>query len=139
METKQDVKFATGAELLKEYGAAVTSGDRERWISLWTESGVQMAPDAPKRTSRDEIRAAMEPFFDLYQHKMTVHPEDVRLVADWGFVRGEFTDEASSKVNEERARRTGKFLTIVEKQSDGTWKIACDCFNYNAPAQEKER
>lgn len=60
METKQDVKFATGAELLKEYGAAVTSGNLERWISLWTESGVQMAPDAPKRTSRDEIRAAMD-------------------------------------------------------------------------------
>ncbi len=134
METKQDAKFAAGADVLKEYGAALTSGDLERWISLWTESGVQMAPDAPKRRSRDEVRAAMQPVFDLYEHEMAVDPQVVRLADDWGFVRGDFTHEMSSKVNEERSRRTGKFLTIVEKQSDGAWKIACDCFNYNAPA-----
>jgi len=139
METKQDVDFAAGAELLNEYGAAVTSGDFERWMSLWTESGVQMAPDAPQRTNRAGIRAAMEPLFDLYDNTMTVDPQDVRLAGDWGFVRGEFTHEASSKANEERMHRSGKFLSIVEKQSDGTWKIACDCFNYNAPAQEEVR
>ena len=133
METKQNASFAAGAELLKEYGVALTSGDLERWISLWTESGVQMAPDAPKRTNRDEIRAAMEPVFDLYEHEMIVDPRFVRLAEDWGVVRGDFTHKASSRANEERSRRTGKFLTIVEKQSDGTWKIACDCFNYNAP------
>lgn len=134
METKLDSKFAAGSELLKEYGAAVTSGDFERWISLWTEAGTQMAPDAPTRTSREEIRAAMEPVFDLYDHKMSVHPRDARLADDWGFVRGEFTHELSSKDSADHSRRAGKFLTIVEKQSDGTWKIACDCFNYDAPA-----
>ena len=139
METKQDAKFAAGADVLKEYGAALTSGDLERWISLWTESGVQMAPDAPKRRSRDEVRAAMQPVFDLYEHEMAVDPQVVRLADDWGFVRGEFTHKLSSKVKEERSRRTGKFLTIVEKQSDGMWKIACDCFNYNAPAQDQDR
>ena len=135
METKLDSKFAAGSELLEEYGAALTSGDFERWISLWTESGTQMAPDSPTRTSREEIRAAMEPVFDLYDHKMSVHPRDARLAADWGFVRGEFTHELSSKENGAGSRRVGKFLTIVEKQSDGTWKIACYCFNYDAPAE----
>lgn len=134
METQKDSQFAAG--LLEEYAEAVTSGDFERWISLWTEAGVQMAPDAPQRSSREEIRTAMEPFFDLYEHEMKVDPRDVRLAADWGFVRGEYTHEARSKVGQEQSRRTGKFLTVVEKQSDGTWKIACDCFNYNAPAQE---
>ena len=135
METKLDSKFTAGSELLKEYEAAVTSGDFERWISLWTESGTQMAPDVPTRKSREEIRAAMEPLFDLYDHKMSVHPRDARLAADWGFVRGEFTHELGSKNSAERSRRAGKFLTIVEKQSDGTWKIACDCFNYDAAAE----
>lgn len=131
----QDTSFAAGAELLKEYGNVVTSGDFERWISLWTESGVQMAPDAPERAGREEIRAAMEPFFDLYGHEMTVEPRQARLAGDWGFVRGEFAHEALPNAGGERVRRTGKFLTIVEKQSDGKWKIACDCFNFNAPAE----
>jgi ketosteroid isomerase-like protein len=25
----------------------------------------------------------------------------------------------------------GKALTLYERQSDGTWKIVCDCFNSN--------
>ena len=83
METKLDSKFTAGRELLEEYGAALTSGDFERWISLWTEAGTQRA-DAPTRTSREEIRAAMEPVFDLYDHKMSVHPRDARLTDDLG-------------------------------------------------------
>lgn len=139
MKTGNRSETGAAADLLKAYGAAVSSGSLERWLSLWTDAGVQMAPDAPKRASKAEIRLAMEPFFDLYENTMTVDPRDVRLADGWGIVRGEFTHEASSKVNEERSHRTGKFLSIVEKQSDGTWKIACDCFNYDAPAQENDR
>jgi ketosteroid isomerase-like protein len=29
-------------------------------------------------------------------------------------------------------KSTGKFLTIFEKQGDGSWKIAIDCFNFDA-------
>jgi hypothetical protein len=28
---------------------------------------------------------------------------------------------------------SGKFLDILEKQADGSWKIAIDCFNLDAP------
>jgi ketosteroid isomerase-like protein len=28
----------------------------------------------------------------------------------------------------------GKFLTILKKQVDGSWKIAIDCFNNDAPS-----
>jgi len=76
----------------------------------------------------------MEPFFDLYDHEMSVDPQDVRLAKDWGVVRGEFTHEARSKADGKRTHRSGKFLTLVHEQTDGSWKIACDCFNYNAPA-----
>ena len=123
-----------GSELLNEYAAAVTAGDIERWMSLWAESGIQMAPDAPSRASKEQIRVAMESFFDLYDHEMTVDCQDVRLASAWGVVRGEFTDESKAKDGSDKASRTGKFLTIVEKQDDGGWKIVCDCFNYNSPA-----
>ncbi len=130
METTQD----KGSELLNDYAAAVTAGDMERWMSLWAESGIQMAPDAPSRGSKAQIRVAMEPFFDLYDHEMTVDCQEVRLAGAWGFVRGEFTHERKAKDGSDEASVTGKFLTIIEKQDGGAWKIVCDCFNYNAPA-----
>jgi ketosteroid isomerase-like protein len=33
----------------------------------------------------------------------------------------------------EATNGSGKYLTILEKQIDGSWKVAVDCFNYNAP------
>jgi len=30
----------------------------------------------------------------------------------------------------------GKYLTILERQADGSWKIAIDCFNSNVPPTE---
>ena len=131
---KTETTQNAGSELLNDYAAAVTAGDMERWMSLWAESGIQMAPDAPSRASQEQIRVAMEPFFALYNHEMTVDCQDVRLESGWGFVRGEFTHERQAKDASDKARLTGKFLTIVEKQDDGGWKIVCDCFNYNAPA-----
>ena len=137
METTETTQN-TGRELLNDYAAAVTAGDMELWMSLWAESGIQMAPDAPSR-SKEQICVAMEPFFDLYDHKMTVDCQDVRLASAWGFVRGEFTDESKAKDGSGKASVTGKFLTIVEKQDDGGWKIVCDRFNYNAPAYVRRR
>jgi ketosteroid isomerase-like protein len=29
---------------------------------------------------------------------------------------------------------SGKFLDILVKQADGSWKIAIDCHNYNEPS-----
>ena len=99
METTKDPGIGAGSDLLNEYGAAVTAGDMEHWISLWTESGIQMAPDAPARVSKEQIRVAMGPVFELYDHEMTVDCQDVRLAGTWGFVRGEFTHESRSKEN----------------------------------------
>jgi ketosteroid isomerase-like protein len=30
-------------------------------------------------------------------------------------------------------RGRGKFLSILKKQADGSWKFAIDCFNDNTP------
>ena len=35
----------------------------------------------------------------------------------------------------EKMAGAGKFLTIFQKQDDGSWKIARDCFNGNGPAE----
>jgi uncharacterized protein (TIGR02246 family) len=125
---------ATGVQVLQNYAAAVNAGDVEQWLSNWARSGVQMAPDAPMRRGHDEIREAMTPLFDLFDNTMTVTPESVRMAGDWGVVRGVFTHQATSKADGKEMRRAGKFMSIVERQRDGSWKMASDCFNYDAPA-----
>jgi ketosteroid isomerase-like protein len=53
-------------ELWNEYAAAANAGDLERWMSLWIDEGIQMAPDEPPRVGKEQIRAGMQPGFDLF-------------------------------------------------------------------------
>ena len=133
MNARHDSDGSVGRDLLGSYAAAVTEGDFERWISLWVDHGIQMAPDFPQRVGKEEIHASMKPFFEMFEHEMTVDCEEVRLAGDWGLARGTYTHTLHPRDGGGKTERTGKFLTILERQGDGDWKIARDCFNYDAP------
>lgn len=132
-----EADIATFKEWGNQYAGAVTAGDMDRWISLWTDDGIQMPPDTPARFGKEQIRAAMQPLFDLYHTNMTVNCEEARVAGDRAYARGTYTFVMTSKEEGKSIEGTGKFLTILERQLDSSWKIAIDCFNYNAPPTEK--
>jgi uncharacterized protein (TIGR02246 family) len=119
--------------LWNEYAAALTAGDMERWIALWIDGGIQMAPGAPRRVGVEQIRASMQPQLNLYQWTMTINPEEVRVLGERAYSHGTYEFALTPKEEGEAVEGTGKFLTILEKQVDGSWKIAIDCFNYSPP------
>lgn len=122
-------------EVWNTYASALNAGDMDRWISLWIEDGIQMPPDAPRNIGKEKIRAFLDNLVNLFQWKMAINCDEVRETDDWGFARGTYTVELTPKEEGEIMKGSGKFLTILEKQDDGSWKIARDIFNYNAPLQ----
>ncbi len=80
-----------------------------------------------------KIRAYIQKNLDCFQFKVAIDTEEVRETSDWGFARGTYSFEITPKEEGEKIRSSGKFLTILEKQDDGSWKITRDIFNYNAP------
>ena len=117
-------------ELWNEYAAALHDDDLERWMSLWIDDGIQMAPDAPSRVGKEQIRAAMQPTFDLFiMSNIVISTEEVRRLGDRAYSHGAYTFEMTPKERGETKSYSGKFLDILEKQADGSWKIAIDCFN----------
>jgi uncharacterized protein (TIGR02246 family) len=120
-------------ELWNEYTAALTAGDMERWIALWIDDGIQMPPGASRRVGVEQIRASMQPLFDLYQWTITINPEEVRVLGDRAYSHGTYEFELTAREEGEILEGSGKYLTILKKQADGSWKVALDCFNYDAP------
>ena len=135
LERVQVADVAQVYELWNEYAAAANDGDMERWISLWSDDGIQMPPGAPRRVGREEIRREMQPLFDLFDTKMIIHTEEVRILGDRAYSHGTYEFEMAPKEGGETKSCSGKFLDILEKQVDGSWKIAIDCHNYNAPSE----
>jgi uncharacterized protein (TIGR02246 family) len=132
LERVQVVDVAHIYDLWNDYAAAATDGDMERWIALWIDDGIQMAPGAPRRVGKAEIRRGMQPLFDLFDTtKMVIQPEEVRILGDRAYSHGTLEFERAPKAGGELKSYSVKFLAILEKQVDGSWKIAIDCHNCN--------
>ncbi len=120
-------------DIWKQYASSVATGDIDSWISLWIDDGIQKPPDAPPNIGKEKIRVFIKNFMDSVPvTKMVINSEEVREADDWGFSRGNYWFEMTSEEGE-TVKIEGKFLTILEKQEDGSWKIARDIFNFNAP------
>ena len=137
MERFQVSDVAQIYELWNEYAAAATDGDMERWISLWTDDGIQMPPGAPRRVGKKRIQSEMQPVFDFYDtSEMSIHIEEVRILGDRAYSHGTYEFIVTPKEGGETTSYSGTFLNILEKQVDGSWKFAIDCHNYDAPSEK---
>ncbi|MFQ6113824.1 MAG: YybH family protein [bacterium] len=137
VETEADI--AALNEIWNQYADGINTGNLDLWISLWTDDGIQIAPDAPAVVGKKQIRAKYEIIFPQFNFKMTITCKETKVAGDWTFARGTYTLSMTPKAGGETVKIDGKYLSILEKQADGTWKIARDCFNYNAPPiKEKE-
>ena len=133
VERKSDI--AAVKEMLNQYAVACNTGDFDQWISLWTDDGVQMPPDTPARIGKEQIRDGMKPIFDQFILKIDIDIAEAKVYGDLGLTRCTYTLDITSKAGGEtiNAMRDGKALTLYERQSDGSWKIAFDCYNSNMP------
>ena len=121
--------------LFKEYACAVGAGDLERWIDLWVDEGVQIPQDSPFRMGKEVIRKAMEPAFThIDKSSLVIQAEEIRIVGDLAYSYGYFALEVKDDTGGSYMTISGKFLDILEKQVDGSWKIAIDCQNFNSPS-----
>lgn len=126
-------------KMFNQYTLGCETGDLDLWISLWTDNGIQMPPNEPAKIGKEQILARMKPLFDQFIIKIPITCKEVRVAGDWAFSRGTYTLSTTPKAGGETTKVSGKYLTIFERQADGSWKIARDCFNYNAPPTSPEK
>jgi len=134
MDKESDI--AAIKDMLKQYTKGCNTGDFNFWISLWSDDGVQMPPDAPARIGKEQIRQGMKPAFDQMNLDIPKYSiEEAKVYGDLGLTRCTYTLKMTPKAGGEtiNAMPDGKALTLYERQSDGSWKIKYDCFNSNVP------
>ncbi|MCB9150029.1 MAG: SgcJ/EcaC family oxidoreductase [Caldilineaceae bacterium] len=131
--TNEDVEAAVNA-IWDEYEASVIAGDIDRWIAQWTEDGVQMPPNEPLVEGKENIYArvaanmAAGPTTDF-----VITPLETTSAGDWAYSRGVYTVTFPLGDSGEEGMIDGKFMTVLQRQPDGTWKIHRDIYNSNVP------
>jgi len=123
-------------QIWSSYASFVQDGDAAGWLSQYDAEGIQLRPDAPARTRQEldaQVPGAFKARFDANDTKMTINPLEIVINGPWAYSRGTYTQDLTARTSGKAMHVDGKFLTILKKQADGSWKIFRDCFNSNVP------
>jgi ketosteroid isomerase-like protein len=112
------------------YRSAEVANDWEAVAMLYTNDAIRLLPKGPTVVGReailDEFRSRPGRMIE-YQQSMN----ETRGIGGMAFARGVFTYVV--EVAGDTLRGSGKYLAIYQRQSDGTWLIDRDIFNYDTP------
>ncbi len=125
--------------VMSSYFEALNASNVERVVALYAQDSVFMPPNTRSIVGINAVRSAYTGSFkniDLDVEFMI--DEIVQLSPTWAFVRtgsnGTITSLATgAKVGREVA---GKELFVLQKQSDGNWKIARYAFSSANPVRQ---
>ena len=128
---------------------AVNAGDLDAWLAVFAEDAVSMPPNEPPVVGKEAIRSLGQGVFEHFNFEETMSSAEVMAAGDWGFDRGTYTLTPTPVAGGEPAEgaqpeimrelnyaQDGKYLWILRRQPDGSWKIACDMWSSNSPPPE---
>lgn len=129
--------LAAISRLHEAYVLAHNDADVSRMAALFTDDAVLMPTDEPAITGREAIGAHYEEFFDQNPSKILLRPVETRVSCEFAYERLEMTVSlpgGSENVMEAKV----KYLWILEKQKDGSWKIARAIYNLDEDFAESD-
>jgi uncharacterized protein (TIGR02246 family) len=117
-----------------EYMAAWKKGSADRVAALYADDAIVLYPNQPAVVGGAAIQAYFRSFYDQYaQDDFALTSDEVRIAGSWAFDRGSYRLAMAPRGGGPRIEDHGKYLVILARQADGSWKIARDMDNSDRP------
>jgi len=113
----------------EDYDKAENAGDVSAKMRLYTADAVLLPPRGPAVSGHQAIRVWHEAIFKKETSQILSKVEEIQTFGEWGFARGTSSGTITSKAGGQRRNSTEKWLVLVRRQADGSWKIARDMWN----------
>lgn len=116
--------------------AAANAGDADQIAEVYAQDGSLLAPNLPPQKGRDAVRAFWGGFLDAYTVRFEVASDTIEGRGDLAYNQGHYRFTAVPKAKGVPGiADEGKFLEILKKQSDGSWKYVVDMYSSNLALQ----
>ncbi len=116
--------------------AAANAGDAEAVSAVYTDDAALLAPNLPPQKGRDAIKAFWGGFLGVYTVRFEVVSDTVEGRGDLAYNLGHYRFSAVPKAKgAPGVADEGKFLEILRKQPDGSWKYVLDMYSSNLALQ----
>ena len=114
------------------WAKAASAGDAAAITAFYTSDAVLLPPDSPVLKGSEEIGK----FFSGMTSSMS-GPFELKTLAvegrgDLAFSTGEWTAALTPKKGGAKRDERGKYLGVMKKQPDGSWKLIYDIWNEDA-------
>jgi len=110
---------------------AFNAGDAAGIAVHFTEDAILMAPGKPAITGRAAVQAYYQAIFDEYNMRLESHYDEVYVSDGLAYGRGSAKVTLLPKKGGKALISTAKYLNILKKQADGSWKTTHDIWNSN--------
>lgn len=116
------------------YNAAFAASDADALAAWYADDAVRIDPDEPIETGVAAIQADLATFFADNDYVLDeVTTDDVQASGNLAVIRATFREHWTPKAGGDTMQQTGRWITVWERQPDGTWKITMDMWTLQQP------
>ena len=113
------------------------AGNAEALVSAnYANDAVSMGPNQKILVGKDAIRTSFQKDFDQFSSDVRDVTEDVRVSGNLAVSRGTYEGKTSLKAGGFSSQDKGKWVTALQRQPDGSWKIFYEIFNSDLPVAD---
>jgi len=128
-----DADLAMARSLTPAFMKAAETKDADAVAALYSEDAMVMPPGSPAVQGRAAIQAFWRKTLLSAIRKVTLLPGDLRMANDIAFEVGTYRLDLTLP-DGSAASDSGKYITLMRRQPDGSWKMTHDIWSSDAPA-----
>lgn len=116
------------------FASAMGAGDAAGVAAIYLPDAHLLPPNAAPIEGREAIQQFLAGLLGAYHVTIAVSADEIEGRGDLAYARGHYTMEGTPKAaGTPPLREEGKFLEVLRRQPDGTWRYAVDMWGPNAP------
>jgi ketosteroid isomerase-like protein len=131
--TQTDADTAAINALYTDWSKATAERGADGYVSFWVaDEAAVLPPDAAAIEGKEAIRQWIQKVLDEYTVKVTSFvPGSLRVANGWATRRFTMSGERVPKKGGEAVKFSYKYLDVLQKQADGSWKFVYRMWSNN--------
>jgi uncharacterized protein (TIGR02246 family) len=117
----------------KGYVEAYNRGDAAAAADFYTEDAKVLANNMEMVSGKQAIQEFWKTAMEMGVKKMNLETVEVGYDGNLAYERGVSIVNIEPEGEQARTEK-GKYLTVLKRQPDGSWKVAVDIWNSDSPA-----